>query len=228
MNRTLPLILLLATATVLGCKKEKEDRSIKAAPSLQLPVNGATSVSHFPTFSWNSVENANSYEIQTSFSGSSFSGSDLKDNSIPSGTTYRNSTLDYTNGAYFWRVRALGSEGTGPWSEVRTFVVDSNSPDAPGPDFGTIILYDNDLPSGVSYTIQMSLNSPQTLSCAGPSPMNCSVPSDCSFVRFTGIYDATYYVTGIYASGPNAGTTAFTGAINGSLGYCQRTDIDDL
>ncbi len=225
MRQLRSLLFAAMIVGISGCKKKEE---IPAAPSLQLPVNEATSVSHFPTFSWNTVEDADSYELQTSTSGSSFSGTDLKDQVLTSSTSYKNTSLDYGMDIYFWRVRAKNGEGDGPWSEVRTFSVDSNSPDAPGPVFGTIILYDPDLPSGVTYSITMSLNGPQTLGCAGPWPTDCNAPASCAFVRYTGIYSTTYYVTGTYASGPNSGQTAFSGSISGSLGFCQRVDVDDL
>lgn len=220
------LLLIALIPGISGCKKD--DEKIPVAPGLVLPVNEASSVSHFPTFSWNAVAGADTYELQTSTSGSSFSGSDLMDQTGTSSTSFKNTTLYYGNDLYYWRVRAKNGEGDGPWSEVRVFGVDNNSPDQPGPVFGTIILYDPTLPSGVTYTISISLNGPQTLGCAGPWPTDCNAATTCAFVRFTGIYSTTYSVTVTYASGPNTGQVAFSGGIFGSLATCQRVNVNDL
>ncbi len=218
---------VLSTVLLSACKKDDE-KKVSDAPTLQLPVNEATSVSHFPTFSWNAAGNAELYDIQISRSGGSFSSSDLMDTYSTTSTSYKNASLYYANDLYYWRVRGKSSEGDGPWSEVRRFGVDANSPDQPGPVFGSIVLYDPDLPDGMSYTIQMSQNGDRTLSCAGSWQTPCSAEEDCTFLRYTGIYSTTYYVTARYATGPNTGAIAYQGSVNGSLGSCQRVDLDDL
>ncbi|MEO8590024.1 MAG: hypothetical protein ABI432_11675 [Flavobacteriales bacterium] len=225
MNR--PFLLTPALGILLfasSCKKDEKPE----VPVLQLPVNGATSVSHFPTFQWNSSKHADEYEIQVSTSGSDFSGGYLKDGATTGSTSYKNTSLYYGNNVYYWRVRAINGDAESGWSEVRLFVVDSNSPDEPGPVFGTIMFYDPTLASGLTYEISISLHGPQQLDCAGGWPSDCNAPASCGFTRFTGIYSTTYYVTVEYATGPNTGQTAFSGSVYGSLGSCQRINVHDL
>ena len=231
-DRSIPqLRSLLFFALVVGVSSCKKKEEIPSAPTLQLPVSDATSVSHFPTSSWNTVEDADTYEVQTSTSGSSFSGTDLMDQTGTSSTSFKNTTLYSGNDLYYWRVRAKNGEGDGPWSEVRVFGVDNNSPDQAGPVFGAIMLYDPTLSPAVSlYEISLTQSGPRTLGCAGPWPSDCNAEPSCAFVRYTGIYSTNYYVTVTYAyaSGPNTGQTAFNGTISGSLDSCQRINVHDL
>jgi len=230
-NRPFPFLrlvgVLLAVPFLLsGCKKEEEKVVIPGIPGLQLPVNGAAGVSHLPTFQWNAVQGAVSYQIQTSNSGSDFSSP--KDYGTTSGTTFRNTNEYYDNGLYYWRVRAHNSAGDGGWSEVRLFAVDNNSPDAQGPVFGKLMFYHPTMPSGVTYQITISGLSQQTLGCAGAYPVDCEVPFSCEFARFTGVYNNSYYTTITYASGPQQGQTRYTGTVSGSLGSCTRINVQSL
>ncbi len=202
---------------------------IPGVPTLQTPVNGATSVSVFPTFTWNGVSGANSYEVQISSSGGTFAGSDLEDQGTVYGSTsYKNNSHQYSSGAYFWRVRAKNSAGSGNWSSVFTFGVDSNSPDQPGPVFGKLLIYEPNLPPGISYAVQMNGWSDRIISCAGAIPLNCDVPDSCTFARYTGIYSQTLNITVKYANGPNQGQIVNQGTVIGSLGMCERIKVSDL
>jgi hypothetical protein len=220
------LIAFVVLATLMpGCKKEKE---IPGVPSLQLPVNEATSVSHFPTYTWNEVKDADNYEVEVSNSASDFGPTQIMDQATTSSISYKNADLYYGNGFYYWRVRASNSKGDGNWSEIRMFRVDSNSPDQPGPDFGQVLVYDPSLPSGVTYSVSLYGFGSAGISCAGGWPSDCDAPDTCSFARFNGIYDGYYNCTVNYSSGPNSGQTAFTGHVSGSLGQCVRVNVHDL
>lgn len=199
---------------------------IPSPPALQLPVNEAMGVSHLPTFQWNAVEGATSYEVQSSTSGSDFSTP--KDNGYTVGNSFRNTNVYYDNDVYYWRVRAINSAGTGGWSEIRSFVVDGNSPDVQGPVFGKLMFYHPSMPSDVSYQITMSGLGQQTLGCAGPYPADCEAPSTCGFARFTGVYSSSFYTTITYASGPQQGQTRYNGYISGTLGICTRINVASL
>ena len=83
-------------------------------------------------FSWSSVPGAQSYEIQAATS-SSFS-SILWQRQMGTSMTQAPESSGPTPGqTYFWRVRALGPGGEGPWSVVGSFLRVSASavPDAP-------------------------------------------------------------------------------------------------
>lgn len=94
------------------------------APALAGPAHEA-GVEALPTFYWNKVKNAASYDFQLSASS--------KFTSVVNGTgvgrgSYRTrntaATLDKTipDGVYYWRVRALSQRDTaGKWSPVRSF-----------------------------------------------------------------------------------------------------------
>src|SRR5262249_11656004 len=92
-----------------------------AAPALASPAAGATPADPV-TFDWSDVSGAVSYQLQVDeisafgapliFSGTS-TASQLTPSSLPDGN-------------WFWRVRAVNSEGTpGDWSETRTITVQS-------------------------------------------------------------------------------------------------------
>lgn len=230
MNNLLPVAVVSAVLILVSCKKEEKDEVvIPGVPTLQTPVNGATSVSVFPTFTWNGVSGATSYEVQVSSSGGTFAGSDLEDQGIVYGSTsYKNNSNQYSSGVYFWRVRAINSAGTGNWSASYTFSVDNNSPDQPGPVFGKLLIYEPNLPSGISYAVQMNGWSDKIISCAGSIPANCDVPDSCTFARYTGIYSQYLNITVRYANGPNEGQIVNQGTVSGSLGMCERIKVSDL
>ena len=86
--------------------------SVPAPPSLSSPSNGSSVCDTTPYFDWSSVSGATSYRIQVDNS-SSFSSPEID-------TTASNS--DYMpgspllSGAYYWRVSASNSCGSGSWS----------------------------------------------------------------------------------------------------------------
>ncbi len=123
----LPTILVLASLLfgATSCKKEKEDPTV---PALVSPANNAAAVNRYPTFTWNASQHTQGYEIQVSTSSTDFSLSVIKDKSTTTATSYRNASLYYANGTYYWRVQAKDGDAASDWSEVRAFVVDANSP----------------------------------------------------------------------------------------------------
>lgn len=90
------------------------------APTLLLPVNGATNVSLTPLLDWNNVSGAVSYRVQvsadslfvtTAYDTSGVTASQL---TVPSGKLAQSTK-------YYWRVNATNAGGTGPWSGVWNF-----------------------------------------------------------------------------------------------------------
>lgn len=97
-----------------------------AAPVLAAPAKGSSTYNAVPTFSWNALANATSYQIQIDNS-SSFGSPEF------SGGTSETSISNYgftATGTYYWRVRGVDAEGsTGAWSSVWTLVVKSKLPE---------------------------------------------------------------------------------------------------
>ncbi|HOK14257.1 MAG TPA: fibronectin type III domain-containing protein, partial [Candidatus Kapabacteria bacterium] len=89
-----------------------------AAPTLSLPANGSTGVSHSPTLSWQASANATSYYVQVS-TDSSFST--IQVNDTVTTTSRQLSNLQYST-KYYWRVRAINSSGSSDWSVVWSFM----------------------------------------------------------------------------------------------------------
>ena len=93
-----------------------------AAPVLAAPAKGSSTYNAVPTFSWNALANATSYQIQidnsSTFGSPEFSGG-------TSNTSISNYGFTAT-GTYYWRVRGVDADGaTGAWSAAWTLVVKS-------------------------------------------------------------------------------------------------------
>ncbi len=88
------------------------------APTLVAPLKGATGLDIPVTFSWTSILGAFRYQIQIS-TDSLFSTLIINDSTLTK-TQYIASTLK-PNTTYYWRVRAMDSLYTGPWSSVYKF-----------------------------------------------------------------------------------------------------------
>jgi hypothetical protein len=109
-----------------------------AAPTLVSPANGSLLNNAAPQFQWNAVDGAETYRIEID-NNSNFSSVDRASNQA--GTTYTPSPA-LGNARYYWRVRAINNEGSGPWSAVRNVVVDTQPPPVPillSPDSATSI-----------------------------------------------------------------------------------------
>ena len=88
------------------------------APKLVMPSNGATDLDIPVNLSWTSVLGAIKYQIQIS-TDSLFSNIIIDDSTLTK-TQYTASTLKQ-NMTYYWRVRAMDSLYSGPWSSVYKF-----------------------------------------------------------------------------------------------------------
>lgn len=103
---------------------------IPQAPNLLQPANGANNVSLTTALLWDTVQYANTYQVQisqdTGFSSSVLDSANIVLNTInvPSGTLQNNEI-------YYWRVRASNPGATGNWSSrfsFRTIVALPNAP----------------------------------------------------------------------------------------------------
>jgi len=94
-----------------------------AAPNLLSPSNGAHTCDATPTFDWSTVTAASSYAIQVD-NNPSFTSPEV--NANPTGSVFT-PTADLAPGSYYWRVKANAPGCSGPFSVVRTVVID------PGP-----------------------------------------------------------------------------------------------
>jgi prepilin-type N-terminal cleavage/methylation domain-containing protein len=120
----------------LKYKKQSTDEliTINSRRNTLLSTSGApTLVSTGKSFttidvSWNTVQNALSYDIQYS-TNAAFTASLVSDTGL-SGTTYTATGLTY-NTSYYFRVRAQTTDSTGLWSNV--IIVMTNQLDAPLP-----------------------------------------------------------------------------------------------
>ncbi|MCE5209169.1 MAG: hypothetical protein LLG42_12775 [Chloroflexi bacterium] len=95
---------------------------IPAAPALLSPANGATVTISAPEFTWNSVPYGDIYQIQIS-SSSTFTTT-IENKTLESGILRFTSENPFSNGTYYWRVRAKNSiPENGAWSAVWNFKV---------------------------------------------------------------------------------------------------------
>jgi photosystem II stability/assembly factor-like uncharacterized protein len=91
------------------------------APTLISPVNGAMNLSQPVKFDWNSVPSATSYRIK--ISSDSLFNSTIKDSTIAMDSTVFSG---FPNGYYYWKVAGINIGGTGAYSSVWKFQVNSS------------------------------------------------------------------------------------------------------
>lgn len=104
------------------------ESSIPPAPVLSLPADAAINIPINPTIQWNPADRAESYSLQIS-TASDFSSLILNQAGIT--TTNFNISGLINNAVYYWRINAVNSNGTSPWSEVRHFTTVIAAPSAP-------------------------------------------------------------------------------------------------
>ncbi len=101
---------------------------IPVAPALTTPANGAYLNTSTPTLGWNTVQDANTFNIQVSKFTTFTPLADFS--SGQAGTSYTTAAL--LDGKYYWRVQAVNVNGEpGAWSAARAFTVDTVAPGAP-------------------------------------------------------------------------------------------------
>ena len=104
------------------------------APQLQSPKAGASGVLLKPVFQWSAVAGADSYELLVSTSPSLANPTILKIGAyaLPSTAWQCNVSLNCDT-AYYWKVRAIGSDTQSDWSAVGAFTTEP-PPSSPPPE----------------------------------------------------------------------------------------------
>jgi hypothetical protein len=91
-----------------------------AIPNLSSPVSDAIIADSTPTFDWEIVLNATTYQIQVDNDGD-FSSPEFDDTGLPN---TRESLAVFDDGIYHWRVRAFNLfNKPGEWSETRVITI---------------------------------------------------------------------------------------------------------
>ena len=104
------------------------DKPDLAAPLMRAPGSNLITNDSTPTFSWIGVRLGQSYEIQVA-ADNTFASGVISDTVGVLSDTFAS---PFTDGPYFWRVRAYNaSNQPGRWSLVRRFTVDTTGPSAP-------------------------------------------------------------------------------------------------
>jgi hypothetical protein len=101
-----------------SCLELLEDNLILQRPPLMSPDNASADVNRLPEFSWNSVNEAEGYQLQIA---RDFNFTDQIANEFLTETTFALQTELEFNTLYFWRVRALSSDGNSNWSSSWRF-----------------------------------------------------------------------------------------------------------
>ncbi len=97
---------------------------VATEPAIGFMTNNTT-----PTFTWNAVANAATYDIQVD-NLSTFISPEIAENVAAS--TFTPSSPLPADGIYYWRVRAVNATGgAGAWSAARSFTLDTTAPAAP-------------------------------------------------------------------------------------------------
>ena len=99
-----------------------------AAPTLNLPINGATGIATNISLSWLLSPGATSYRLQVSTS-QTFATTVFDDSTLTAASQTMSGLLPGTT--YYWRVSAKSSQGTSAYSSVRSFATVSGIPAAP-------------------------------------------------------------------------------------------------
>ncbi|HEX2905472.1 MAG TPA: hypothetical protein VHO69_01325, partial [Phototrophicaceae bacterium] len=131
------------------------------APVLASPADGLTTTNHTLTINWNAVSDATSYDAQ--ISGTSDFATVLRSVSRIGALYFAIGTSNaLPDGVYYWRARVNTLTGTGPWSEIRRFAVQSLAPVLSSPaDSATMTSHTltinwNSVSNATSYDAQIS------------------------------------------------------------------------
>jgi photosystem II stability/assembly factor-like uncharacterized protein len=118
--------------------------ALPLAPTLLLPVNGATNIPLNPTFDWDSTSPADFYTLHASLD-TSFTNLQVNITGITQSFLPLASPLN-PNFKYYWRVSATNPAGTSPWSSVFNFITELGPPAAP------VLLYPANNAIGINLT----------------------------------------------------------------------------
>lgn len=99
-----------------------------AAPTLLQPTDGALVGSARPTLDWDDVPNATKYRVEWSKS-STFQWTEASRDNLTQSTFILDVDLEYDK-QYYWRVRATGDGGDGPYSAIYGFRTPAGPPAA--------------------------------------------------------------------------------------------------
>lgn len=178
-----------------------DSEGLLPAPNVLSPTNN-TIIKDLPIYTWEAVEGATYYEVEISqtntFSTKLFPTTER--NSIYDTTLSPN--IEYTDGIYYWRIRAAGGvNGKGAWSPVMQFNLSQE-------DLGQIASGDSafiDATDDVSFTGTMELELVETF----PKHLATLVPTNVAnlYFRMLGDIDLTtididsLQLNGIHISG---------------------------
>jgi hypothetical protein len=102
---------------------------IPATPSLVAPADGATDLGVDPTFTWTWSATAESYHLQVATDSTFATGLVLNDSTIVDTVKALAGLANSTE--HFWRVRAMSTSGSSPFSEAWSFTTIEATPDPP-------------------------------------------------------------------------------------------------
>jgi len=91
-----------------------------SSPILDQPEEGASVETTAINFSWQAVSGANSYQLDVSRSSDFALGSMIYSADLGN-VTSKSVSVEFTQGTYYWRVRAYNQTGWSNWSGVRSF-----------------------------------------------------------------------------------------------------------
>lgn len=120
-----------------------------SAPLPAAPIDQSVQQTKDVTFSWQPIERAFMYSLSVSRDPNFLQTATLNSNGVKYALNSTQRTYTLEEGTYYWRVIAYRDGTAGPWSEVRTFTVDTAAPTVafthPSPDDGSYVNSDFDV-----------------------------------------------------------------------------------
>jgi fibronectin type 3 domain-containing protein len=176
--------------------------------TLLTPEDGSSDVSINPHFTWQEVQNTDTYTIEIAtddqFSDIVINQSELDE------TSYQATGLELNN-TYYWRVRGVNEAGPGDWSEVWSFTTGELSP----PGALTLSVTDNTPELSWEPSSSTSVSGYNVYRGAGPAALELLTELDASASGYTDSdvpQGGSFYA--ITATGPGGSESAFTNAVS--------------